>query len=78
MTDDAEAATGGMGGTPEDTPEHAAPEGRGEPGATPVHPDDTTGNTEAGTADLDAWTTRTEREEGLASGGGGVAGADDR
>lgn len=90
MTDDGTTATGGLSGITEDTPGHAGAPGEagsidgvsafggepetGEAGAFEPHP----GNTEASSADLDAWTTSTERGEGLVTGDdGGVTGPDD-
>ncbi|WP_102126107.1 hypothetical protein [Deinococcus planocerae] len=88
MTDDGAAATGGMRGITEDTPDHAGAPGEagsvdgvsafgGEPEVGEaegfIAPDDPPQATDAVTADRQG-----EREEGLVSGlGGGVTGTDD-
>ncbi|WP_216323783.1 hypothetical protein [Deinococcus aestuarii] len=84
MTDDGGAATGGMRGITDDTPEHAGAPGEagsvdgvsafggepetGESGAARAHAGDPPQNPEAVTADLDAWTASTERAKGLVTG----------
>ncbi|MEF2277796.1 hypothetical protein V3W47_05745 [Deinococcus sp. YIM 134068] len=95
MTDDARAVMDGVRGSTEDPPQHAgaleesggagtvsAPRSAltpGEVGAASAQPDDTLGNTEAVTADMDAWTTSTEREKEFLTGADeGVTGTNDR